>query len=134
MTAASDNARVGGQRGWIFRERFLQPLVDVGQFVCFVMQRGEPGRRTVCQEPAKQRDTRERMAQGGEVARRSHAQRCAAGEPFEILYAAQVLANLLAQHGVGFQLRHGVQARGDFAGDSSRAAEPMRAAGGHPWR
>ena len=41
------------------------------------------------------------LAQRDQVARRGHAQRGAAGQPFEVLHTAQILANLLAQHGLG---------------------------------
>ena len=55
---------------------------------------------------------------------RGDAERGAAGEALEVLHAAQILANFLAQHGVRFQLGDGVQARFDFVAIDFRTQHP----------
>ncbi len=64
------------------------------------------------------------MTQRDEVSRRGQAERGAAGQALEVLHAAEILANLFAQHGLRFEFGHRIQARFDFGARKLGAQNP----------
>ena len=88
------------------------------------MQGRQARGRAIHQIAAEQGNARDRLAQRDEVARAGETQCGAAGETLEVLYAAQILANLFAQHGLRFQFGDGVEAGFDLRPGKLRAHNP----------
>jgi hypothetical protein len=102
----------------------FQALLNVRELVHFGVQRGEARGGAIRQITAEQGNAGNGLAQGDEIARGGQAQRGAAGQAFEILHAAQILPNFLAQHGLRLELGDGIEAGFDLRPGKLRAQNP----------
>src|ERR1700676_4619061 len=111
-----DDAGVGGESWRLVGDCPLQTLAYIGEFINLAVQ--VPEQRAATHRRRRQKILQhgkldKRFAQRDKFARRSQPKSDAAREPFEILDAPQLFANLPANHGLLQEVGDGFEARFD---------------------
>lgn len=113
VKTVADDARIRGESGRFVGKSTFEAFADVRKFIDFVEEktkkRAATGRRRR-EEIAQDGKLRERFAKSEEFARRSEAERYAAGEALEILNTFEFLADFAPDDGLLDELRDGVEA------------------------
>ena len=112
MIARADHPGIGGQRRRLVGYGAFEPFANVRELVDFLMEltkqfAAPSGRRR--KKLFEHRKLRQRFAQRYEFARRRQPQRGAAGKPFEIEDALELLANFTANNGLLDEVCDGIK-------------------------
>jgi class 3 adenylate cyclase len=125
--AGANHAGIGGEGGRFVGDGSLELFADVDEFIDFIVKAAKElaatdGRRR--DEVAQDGKLGQGFAEGHEFAGSGLAEGDAAGEAFEVLNAAELLADFTADYCLLDEVRDGVEASFDGFAIEERAEEP----------
>ena len=127
METEANHSRIGGEGGRLVCDGALERFANVVQFVNFAVEVAQQ-RAASCRrgrnEVSQYGELRQRFAERHQFARASLAKSDAAGQAFEILNTAKLLADFTAHHGLLDKMADGVEALVDGAAVNQGTENP----------